>query len=609
VRICDEIPLRHDDLGYQNQSNFTRQQLLANRLSSEAILEETRMHKYEMQPKRPELRSFQLPVEQHAQTVIAMNDEIVNLRKKNSILNSVHSKINSNAIECLANFDSDSTHKNRNEKFIYNNTNEIPIMNGRSESVSINFDEELLDLRKRRTNSKVNNIDKVLNTNNDMDNMQCSDSFLSNIRCNVAKDTNKRLNNINSNNELRYSSTLEEGRFGHNNLNNVHLYDKRYEDVHSNDEGRSINYENGKEKSIVDNGRTFFDANNNPYASSTNGAQVQESIDNHFVLSRQFEMDEQRKLRLGTLNIHYNYNTFLSTVLGGTVNSEQSPVLDMDLSAITQSSAFSLFSNLGRRVLGLRSTRVCENDENFKKACLWLWDTNDESKVDLSWFLSDINKCCSSFKRLSDLIVGFKELETFLLLTFGSVWKNCLLDLVEAMESDNVQTADCAYLRYKFERTCLQFGQQLRRASTDVTANFASFWVLFFKEMMRGFILTVTFQEQEKWRCLVCLDKVRRVKDSVVLSNVSISGLQSAGTVSTVVANSKQVCVKYLKNALNIINPLTNSITENCKKFDCPRHHNEAFNMSKKQILAALDSAQGDNSIIKLAVNADSRFK
>jgi hypothetical protein len=31
--------------------------------------------------------------------------------------------------------------------------------------------------------------------------------------------------------------------------------------------------------------------------------------------------------------------------------------------------------------------------------------------------------------------------------------------------------------------------------------------------------------------------------------------------------------------------------------------------MSKKQILAALDSDQSDNIIIKLAVNADSRFK
>jgi hypothetical protein len=55
------------------------------------------------------------------------------------------------------------------------------------------------------------------------------------------------------------------------------------------------------------------------------------------------------------------------------------------------------------------------------------------------------------------------------LLTFGSAWKNYLLDLVEAMENDNIQTADCAYLMCKFERTCLQFDQQLRRASTDVS--------------------------------------------------------------------------------------------------------------------------------------------
>ena len=81
---------------------------------------------------------------------------------------------------------------------------------------------------------------------------------------------------------------------------------------------------------------------------------------------------------------------------------------------------------------------MCEN-KNFKKACFWLWDTNDESKVDFSWFLSDVNKCCSNFKRLSVLIIDFKELETFLLLTFGSIWKNCLLDLVEAM-NDNVHS-------------------------------------------------------------------------------------------------------------------------------------------------------------------------
>ena len=177
------------------------------------------------------------------------------------------------------------------------------------------------------------------------------------------------------------------------------------------------------------------------------------------------------------------------------------------------------------------------------------------------------------------------------------------------MEFDNIQTADCAYLRYKFERTCLQFGQQLRRASSDVTTSSACFWVKFFKDMMKGFISSVNFQEQEKWRCLVYSDKLKKTKESVLVGNISITGLQSAGTGNTVVVDSKPICVKYLKHALNVINPVTNVVTENCKNLDCPRHHNEVFNKSKKQVLAALDSAQGDNSVVKLLVNSDSRFK
>jgi hypothetical protein len=42
------------------------------------------------------------------------------------------------------------------------------------------------------------------------------------------------------------------------------------------------------------------------------------------------------------------------------------------------------------------------------------------------------------------------------------------------------------------------------------------------------------------------------------VGNISITGLQSAGTGNTVVVDSKPICVKYLKHALNVINPVTN---------------------------------------------------
>ena len=52
---------------------------------------------------------------------------------------------------------------------------------------------------------------------------------------------------------------------------------------------------------------------------------------------------------------------------------------------------------------------------------------------------------------------------------------------------------------------------------------------------MKGFISSVNFQEQEKWRCLVYSDKLKKTKESVLIGNINISGLQSKGTINKVV--------------------------------------------------------------------------
>jgi hypothetical protein len=350
--------------------------------------------------------------------------------------------------------------------------------------------------------------------------------------------------------------------------------------------------------------------NNNAYVCASNAAQNQELVDNHFVLARQFESEDQRKLRLGTSFLHYTFLNFLNTVLSATVSDSSGMnnlLIDDDFGGTFN---LKLFASLDRRVGNLKTTKACESDENFKKVCLWQWDSSDINKVNLSWFLSEQNKASVNFKRLQDLELGFREFEIFLVLTFGLIWKHCMSVLIEDIQiNENVQQADCGYLRYKFEHSCCVFGALLKKQSTNENMDKGSFWVVQFKKLMKTYIETVSFQEQEGWRRLVRDDKVLRVKDSVNVGNI-VS--QSAGVIASsavIPVDSKPICIKYLKHALKIVNPTTNSVFENCSNLDCKRQHNEVFNKTKKTVIAALDTAPGDNSITKNVVTLDQRFK
>jgi hypothetical protein len=216
MRICDEIPSRKDDIDYQGQINLMKQQMLANRLSIETILTESKLHKEKMQISQFKLCTVPTPIVHTAQVVDNFNN------------------INNHNLNSSSNFNSDrNVKRNRAELFFdSDNFNENTTCNKQGKE-DLNFPNMTLE------NSISNNFKNNNNFNN-------SDGVL----------------NENAKNMLSMAIDLSE-----------------------NVKSPSTLFENGKEKLNLDS-RTFFDANNNPYVSSTNGAQIQELVDNHFVLSR-----------------------------------------------------------------------------------------------------------------------------------------------------------------------------------------------------------------------------------------------------------------------------------------------------------------------------------
>ena len=67
--------------------------------------------------------------------------------------------------------------------------------------------------------------------------------------------------------------------------------------------------------------------------------------------------------------------------------------------------------------------------------------------------------------------------------------------------------------------------------------------------------------------------------------------------------------MKYLRNALGLLNPQSGIVYENCSKVDCERYHNDIFQKTKQQVVTLVAALKGDNTVLTDAVMSDVRFK
>jgi hypothetical protein len=340
-----------------------------------------------------------------------------------------------------------------------------------------------------------------------------------------------------------------------------------------------------------------------PFVPQSNGAQFQEAVDQNYIVSRQFQSEVHKEARLGTSSIYYTYEQFLNNTLNDPT---------MSMASGVESFEVNLFAGLDARVLKLQSTRAMENEENFKLACTWAWSANNESRVNLSWFLP-VNSEARHFKNAGDIADSLDDLNTFLSVTFGCIWERCTLDLQEKLRRNHkLMIADPGYLRYKLEKLFAMFGGKLR--FTDLKdkvleeegrkpeVRYGEFWSSVLRQMLGEFENSVSKEEEATWKALVCAKKMTggtgAEKQKVVVNNPPKSIQEPI----------KDVCLKYLRNALGVVNPQTNLIPETCGKVDCERLHNEAFRKTKAQVSLAVQSAKGEKALVD-AVIADPRFR
>jgi hypothetical protein len=163
------------------------------------------------------------------------------------------------------------------------------------------------------------------------------------------------------------------------------------------------------------------------------------------------------------------------------------------------------------------------------------------------------------------------------------------------------------------EQLFAAFGLRLRWKSDIPEAAFGSFWSSQLKIVLMNFVSTVSLQEQEQWRVMANAVK-SRVSDGpkvkvVAPSGGSTSKASNPTRVGSISQPSRAICLKYLKNALGLLNPQSGIVYENCSKADCERYHNDIFQKSKQQVVALVAALKGDNSVLTDAVMSDPRFK
>jgi hypothetical protein len=351
----------------------------------------------------------------------------------------------------------------------------------------------------------------------------------------------------------------------------------------------------------------FYDANNVGYTVQSNGAQMQEMTNNNLAIQRQFEGPEQHQARLGTFTLNYTFENFLSMVLSDPTMHEAFNA-EEEVENSTDKVKGMLFAHLDVRMLSLQTARVFTNENNFKLACLWCWSPASAEKVNLSWFLSAGSEF-SQFQYVTDIGHAMSEVQAFLCVTFGSIWNRCTLCLQEAIrDSHNLRVLNVTYLRYKLESEMAFFGSRLKKAA-GTFADRAGYWVGQFERMLCNYIASANSIEEVQFTVFV-LNKRNKPK-----STVNTVMPPPVGVVSKALSKNssltKELCIKYMKHAFNVINPATNTVYDTCGKMDCERYHNQIFEKTKQTVLTALHDLKtgGSHKALIDAVVADPRLK
>jgi hypothetical protein len=202
------------------------------------------------------------------------------------------------------------------------------------------------------------------------------------------------------------------------------------------------------------------------------------------------------------------------------------------------------------------------------------------------------------------------EVQAFLCVTFGSIWNRCTLGLQEAIrDSHTLRVLDVDYLRYKLEAEMALFGTRIKKAA-GAFADRAGYWVGQFAKMLSNYVATADTAESIQVKMLVFNN--RRVKTKTASSAV----MPPPATVQPKLSPSnnikKELCIRYMRHAFNVVNPATNLVYDSCVKADCERYHNQIFEKSKQAVLQALGELKGAATTHKAlveAVAADSRLK
>jgi hypothetical protein len=167
-----------------------------------------------------------------------------------------------------------------------------------------------------------------------------------------------------------------------------------------------------------------------------------------------------------------------------------------------------LFAHLDTRMLSLQTARVFSGENNFKLACLWCWNPSMEERVNLSWFLP-ANSEFSQFKSVVEIGYAMLEVQSFLCVTFGSIWNRCTLCLQEAVrDSHSLRVLDAGYLRYKLEAEMAMFGSRLKKTA-GAFADRAEYWVRQFEIVLINYIGSADPIEEVQVKMLVLNKKLK----------------------------------------------------------------------------------------------------
>jgi hypothetical protein len=174
-------------------------------------------------------------------------------------------------------------------------------------------------------------------------------------------------------------------------------------------------------------------------------------------------------------------------------------------------------------------------------------------------------------------------------------------------DSHSLRVLDAGYLRYKLEAEMAMFGSRLKKTA-GAFADRAGYWVRQFEQMLINYISSADPLEQVQVTMLV-LNK--KMKPKTVVNTTMPPPIGVVQKASSTISMKKELCIKYMRHAFNVVNPATNLVFDTCVKVDCERYHNQIFEKSKQTVLTALAELKtgGSHKALMDAVSADPRLK